>query len=300
MSTIHGVLPVISTPFAEHDRIDEQTLAGEIDMLFDCGVDGVTIAMVSEVLRLTDAERADLARLTVIAAAHRGPVVVSVGAESTRAALAHVTAALDAGASALMAIPPIAAAVSDEALDGYFDAIIQASSVPVVIQDASGYVGRPLSLSMCASLLDRHGPDKVLFKPEAIPIGPRFDALQRQCGGRALAFEGTGGLHLVEAHARGVIGTMPGAEVPWAIVALWRALAAGDLAQARRIQGPLAALLALQTRLDDFVAVEKHLLVRGGVFPSARRRGPHADDLDDATVREVDALADLLAEVCGR
>lgn len=38
-----------------------------------------------------------------------------------------------------------------------------------------------------------------------------------------MIFEGSGGLALVDAYYRGIAGTMPGTDVPWAIVAFWQA-----------------------------------------------------------------------------
>jgi 4-hydroxy-tetrahydrodipicolinate synthase len=149
-------------------------------------------------------------------------------------------------------------------------------------------------VTLYLDLLDRYGPDRVRFKPEAVPIGPRLSELRDASGGTAAVYEGNGGAALVDSHRRGVVGTMPGAEVPWALVALWRALEAGDADRADALGWPLGALVSLQTSLDSFVAVEKHLLVRQGVFGSARRRRPHGPELDPDTRAEVDRLFDRL------
>ena len=46
------------------------------------------------------------------------------------------------GATAVMAIPPIAVGVPDSELSAYYEALLAAIDIPVVVQDASGYVGR--------------------------------------------------------------------------------------------------------------------------------------------------------------
>ena len=78
------------------------------------------------------------------------------------------------------------------------------------------------------------------------------------------------------------------------VVALWRALQAGDDRRAYAVSLPLSSLVALQTGLDGFLAVEKHLLVRQGVFRNTVVRGPRNFDLDEETRREVDRLFDLI------
>jgi dihydrodipicolinate synthase/N-acetylneuraminate lyase len=291
--SLQGVLPVFQTPFRDDDTIDEDTLAAEIDWVYDHGVDGIVMAMVSEVLRLSHAERLRLAELACAMGGARGPVIVSVGAESTKVAIEFGLHAQSSGAAAVMVIPPVATAAAADELAAYYERLLQALDVPVIVQDASGYVGRPMSIELQARLLDAYG-DRVLFKPEAVPIGPRLSELRDATGGRAKVFEGSGGIALVDSYHRGVVGTMPGAEVCCAIVALWRALGAGDTGRVDAINGPLTSLIALQTSFDAFVAVEKHLLHTQGVFPNTRVRGPVGYRLDPETTAEVDRLFDLL------
>lgn len=99
----------------------------------------------------------------------RGAVVVSVGAESCAQAVLFAKEAERAGADAVMAIPPLASALSESESERYFRSIADAVSLPVVIQDASGYVGRPLSLPMQMRLFRDYGAEKILFKPETCP-----------------------------------------------------------------------------------------------------------------------------------
>ena len=296
-TALAGVLPVLSTPFTADDEIDEEVVAGEVDWLIGCGADGITVAMVSEVLRLSDIERRDLTCMVVAAAGGKVPVVCSVGAESTRASVALAEHAQQAGAAAVMAIPPALVPLPDSEVRAFYEAVLAGVDLPVVVQDASGYLGQPLSIELCAALLERHGPDRVLFKPEAEPIGPRLSSLLAATGGQARIFEGTGGAALVDSHRRGVVGTMPGPEVPWALVALWRALERGQDELVTAIQEPLAALISLQGSLDSFVAVEKYLLVRQGVLVDARRRHPYGFEIDRETAAEADRLLHVLLTV---
>lgn len=297
-SELAGVFPVFQTPFDADDSVDAAVLEAEIEWMYGHGIDGIVMAMVSEVIRLSDPERRELAELACQLGGPHGPVVVSVGAESTPVAVGLARHAEGAGAAAVMAIPPMSVAVADDELFGYYRALLDAIDIPVIVQDASGYVGRPMSIRMQADLLDAYS-EHVLFKPEAIPIGPRLTELREATGGAARVFEGSGGISLVDSYRRGIAGTMPGAEVCWAIVALWKALTDGDQERIDAINGPLSSLISLQTSLDSFIAVEKHLLVRQGVFASARVRGPVGYRLDPETAAEVDRVFDLLQAAVG-
>ena len=75
-----------------------------------------------------------------------------------------------------------------------------------------------------------------------------------------------------------------------------KALEDGDLNRASRIHGPLSSLISIQTSLDGFLAVEKHLLVRQGIFKNEIVRGPRGFVLDNETRNEIDRLFDLMIE----
>jgi dihydrodipicolinate synthase/N-acetylneuraminate lyase len=290
---LRGVLPVFQTPYHEDESIDFDTLEREIHWLYDCGADGIVMAMVSEVLRLSTGERHRLAEFACQIGGERGVVIVSVGAESSHAAAELARHARQAGADAVMAIPPVSIALDDTELLRYYTRILEAAEIPMIVQDAAGYVGRPLSVALQAKILAEFG-DRVLFKPEAVPIGPRLSALRDATGGKAQVFEGTGGIALVDSFRRGIVGTMPGADLIDAVVALWRALEQGDDGRAYELSLPLSALIAVQNSLDAFLAVEKHVLVKRGVFKNAIVRGPVGYTLDRETAKEVDRLFDLL------
>jgi 4-hydroxy-tetrahydrodipicolinate synthase len=91
-------------------------------------------------------------------------------------------------------------------------------------------------------------------------------------------------------------GTMPGTDLLDAVVQLWKALEQKDHATVTRLSGPICAIVALQLQagLDGFLAVEKHLLVKRGLFPNERRRPPFGWRLDDETRKYVDELFDEL------
>jgi dihydrodipicolinate synthase/N-acetylneuraminate lyase len=296
---LRGVFPVFQTPFLTDERIDAATLQREVEWLYQRGADGIVMAMVSEVLRLSSEERRELAELACRFGRERGAVIISVGAESSKAAEELARHAQECGAAAVMAIPPVSVPAAENELLRYYERIIGAIGIPVIVQDASGYVGRPMSMELHAKLLAAHGPQRVMFKPEATPIGPRLSALRDATTGRAAVFEGTGGIALVDSFRRGIVGTMPGADLIDGIVALWKALVAGDDRRAYQISLPVSSLVAVCNSLDAFLAVEKYLLVKQRVFRNTVVRGPVGYVLDEETRREVDRLFDLLRDALG-
>jgi 4-hydroxy-tetrahydrodipicolinate synthase len=291
---LSGVFNVLQTPLTETDEIDELVLAREIEWLLKCGIDGAVLAMVSEVLRFSAEDRRKQWQLVLKLINGRIPVVASVGAESTYIATSLAKWAEIDGAAAVMATPPSAFATLSNEIRDYYVAIIESVKIPVIVQDASNYLGQPLDISLYVDLIDKYGAERVQFKPEAKPVKERLEMLRDASGGRALVFEGQGGVDLLDTFPIGIVGTMPGAEVPWALVALFKALKEDDWDRARSIHAPLAKLISYQTTLDAYVAVEKYLLVKQGIFTSTRQRGPVGFILTDEMKVEIDLAFDQL------
>jgi len=293
---IAGVLPIAHTPFLADDTIDYASLKRQIDWAHQVGADGFGTGMVSELLRLTFDERLALTEKLGEFNAGRGLFIAGVGAESTKQAIAYANAATKSGANAVMAIPPVATRLPVSAVRDYFIELAESIDLPVIVQDASGYVGQPIPIPVCVEILNRFGPDKILFKPESTPIGPNLSALRDASDGRAKIFEGSGGVCLVDSYRRGITGTMPGMEFLQGIVALWKALVNRDEQAIYRIYFPICALVSIQLQagLDGFLAIEKYVMHKRGIFSTDRRRQPFAWSLDEETRREVDRLCTIL------
>lgn len=299
---LQGVLPIVHTPFTSDDRLDRELLRREIDWAFAAGADGLGTGMVSEILKLTAEERFELIEAVLEKTAGRGSVFAAVGAESAKQALNYARHAERVGCDAVMATPPLTTSLSIEAHLDYYRALAEGISIPVIVQDASGYVGKPIPLAVSISLLERYGEEKILFKPEAAPIGTQLSALRDATGGRARIFEGSGGILLIDSYRRGIVGTMPGMDLLDGIVAIWLALNCGDDAAAYAAYFPVCAIVALQLQagLDGFLAIEKYLLHKRGVWDNERRRGPVGWSLDEETSREVDRLFEQLQTTLAR
>jgi dihydrodipicolinate synthase/N-acetylneuraminate lyase len=292
-----GVFNVLSTPIDGADEIDLTVFEKEIEWLLKCGMNGAVLAMVSEVLRFSAAERRDQWKAAVKFLNGRAPLVVSVGAESSAIAIKLAKDAESDGASALMATPPSAFAATADEVKNYYVKIIEAVAIPVIVQDASNYLGKPIELSTYVELIDTYGNERVQFKPEAKPVKERLEELNKISGNRAKVFEGQGGIDLLDTHPLGVVGTMPGSEVPWALVALWKALNEQNLSLAQSIHTPLAKLISFQTTLDAYVSIEKYLLVKQGVLTNMNQRGPVGYKLTSEVEREIDKAYEDLAAV---
>ena len=291
-----GVLPIVHVPFEDDGTIDEKTLKKEIDWIFSVKAQGLGTGMVSEILRLTFEERISLTNHIVQFTEGRGATFAGVGAESTKQALVYAKAAEKAGCDGIMAIPPVTTSLPEEAVLKHFRTLAEEVNLPLIVQDASGYVGQAIPLRIYIQLLELYGNEKILFKPEASPIGPNLSALRDASSGKAKIFEGSGGILLVDSFRRGITGTMPGVDLLDGSVSVWNALVNGDEKTIYRIYFPICAIVALQLQagLDGFLAIEKFILKHRGIFKNEVRRSPYSWDLDLETSSEILRLLQIL------
>lgn len=291
---VQGVLPVLQTPFNFDDEIDKEILQREVKWVLEQGADGVTTGMVTEILKLSPIERMTLHEIVSETTNENGALsVLSAGSESLKQSILYTKHAESCEADAVMVNPPLTTSLGDEGLYRYYSSILDATQIPMIVQDASGYIGMPLSIELQVKLLNSYG-SRVYFKPEAVPIGPRLTEFMEETEGRARVFEGSGGGALIDTFQRGLVGTMPGADLTWALVALWKALNSDDWAQVDLIGGPLANLISLEHSLDAYLAIEKYLLVKQGVFANDQIREPVGYQMDSRTRANVDRLFDVL------
>lgn len=298
---IQGLLPVVQVSWAEDGGMEWGDMEKQVNWLLgECGASGLVIGMVSEVLRMTERERDELVERLVGLADGRGPVVMSVGGESTAIAQRNARAAERLGSAGMMAIPPALTRVDRAGLLEYYAGILEVTEIPLVVQDASNYVGTEMGIEVQGEVWKME-PERVGFKPEAAPVVENMQRLQEWTNGQAPCYEGMGGRDLVEQFPLGIVGTMPGADIPWAIGAIWRAMEKGESTLAEKIQGVVRELIQYcEVGLDGFLSVEKFLLKEQGIFGNRRVRGPVGYRLEGAEEGAVKEIYDRLRGVCER
>lgn len=287
-----GIMPVLQIPFLPAlplDRIDEDALRREVEFCIRCGVHGLVIpALASEFMVLTDAERRQVVASTAEQAAGRVPIVANVAAPSPQAALEFAQHAREAGASAVMALPPYVRKPTIDGVMTYYAAIAEAAQLPVIVQNAPPPFGISLPTPVVLKLVEDI-PLVNYIKEERLPptrnIGDVISGAPPKLQG---VFGGMAGMHLPNELARGVVGSMPSAAVCDVLVKIFDAWQAGDTARARVIHRQILPLLALE--MSAWMAVSKEVLRRREFFTSTLMRDPEFLPLDAGDLAEIDAL----------
>jgi dihydrodipicolinate synthase/N-acetylneuraminate lyase len=286
---MQGIFPILVTPFDKQERIDTDSLRNLVDFTIEAGVHGLGIALGSEILKLTEAER-DLVITTVVDQARgRVPIVVNTGAQASVTAAFYSRRAVELGATAVMCMPP--SPVTGTETRSYFQAISDAISVPIFVQDT---LTTPVSAAVIRQMADEN--EHVRYaKIESPPQPAQVQAAVAASGGRVTIFGGAGGTFLIEELRRGSVGTMPWPSQPRAFVRIWDLWQAGQQREATALHEreilPLAHLSVAGLRVGH--TMHKEVLRRQGVIATSVVRGP-ADPLDDLTRRELDDVCERL------
>ena len=284
MADIRGVIPILKTPFDLEDRVDEDSLRREVDYCVAAGAHGLGIAFGSELPKLSEAERALVARVVIEQARGRIPVVMSTGYPSTMLAVHASQEAEALGASAVMLIPP-ANGLPESELHGYFRAVAAAVRLPIVVQVMTG---AHLSGDELASLA-RAVPEVQYAKVESAPPAESVAEAIDKAGDVVTIIGGASGSALIEELEFGSQGTMPHATLVGSFVRVWDLWHDGRRQAARETwQREIAPLNAIGG------AVYKEMLKREGVIAHGHFRAPAESRLDAEALRKLDRLCETL------
>jgi dihydrodipicolinate synthase/N-acetylneuraminate lyase len=113
------------------------------------------------------------------------------------------------------------------------------------------------------------------IKVEANPAGPAISAIMEATGGRYGLIVGNAGECMYEALMRGACAVMPGMAMLKPYCDIHNAFAAGNVAQAFDLFNAfLPYIHFIQRNIEQFVAMEKTILVERGIFRYRTCRDP--------------------------
>ncbi|MGP4115151.1 dihydrodipicolinate synthase family protein [Streptomyces sp. 4N509B] len=282
MPLVHGLAPILATPFASDGSLDLPSLRRVVEFNLSSGVDGLAVSgMASEAFALTAEERARVLREVVDVAAGAVPVVAGVNATSTVTAVEQARAAAADGATTLMVLPPYMVKPAPAQILDFYAEVAAATDCEVMVQDAPGVTGVTMTPAMLAQLSALPGVTSV--KVEAPPTPARVTAVAEAATGEGFAV--LGGLNAqfcLDEYARGAVGTMPACEFPDLLRPVLDDWAAGRRAQAREGFARLLPLVLHGLQQGWAWAIHKEVLLARKLIADPTVRSP-ARPLDAPT-----------------
>ena len=293
-----GIYAILPTPFNADLSVDYGALDSIVEYCVACKAHGiVTPANASEQPMLMDAEREMIVDRVVRKAAGRIPVVAGVTAVNAYAAAHFTRSACDAGADALMAMPPYVFKGSSPSVAAYYAEIDRVSDVPVIIQNYGGVpVGTPLSPSVMLDICDqsqhiRYIKEECQFSSQIIS---ETLALMKEKPGCRLEgiMGGKAGKYIIEEYHRGCVGNMPACEIADVQVKIWNLCEKGLFQAAQEVLDKVQPLLNFEAIYGAYCY--KEVLRRRGVISTVYTRSINEQYLDALDHRELDRIMESI------
>jgi len=284
-----GSFAIPMTPFDENDRIDEEILAAEIEFCIQCGTRGIVVpVLVSEFQALSESERKTMIRVPVDVSRGRVPIIANVAAVDTATAVKLTRYAQEVGAVSVIAMPPYGLRPHFDVTYRYYQAIAEATSLPVWIQNA-GIVSLTSDqiIRLCTEI------ENISWVKEEVwpPTHSISRLLSQNCPEIHGVMGGSGGRFMITEHARGSKGVIHACEFTDLIQRVWESLDDGKMNTA----GDLFEILLPGIVLEGIMGMEfaKEVMVRRGVFKNRLMR-MEAKSLDDMDLKEIDRTMERL------
>ena len=174
-----GSIPALVTPFSG-GRVAEDTFAEFVEWQITEGSNGlVPCGTTGEVATLTADEHRELIAHTVQIAKGRVPVIAGCGTYSTAASIERIRAAADVGADGALVVVPYYNKPSQAGLRAHFEAIADASPLPIVVYNVQSRTVADISAETLAKIA-KH-PKIVAVKDATGNLG-RVSAQRLACG----------------------------------------------------------------------------------------------------------------------
>jgi len=263
---LDGIVPIIPTPFNVEEQIDWRTMRQLLEFAGSMAVSAVCLpAYASEFYKLSNDERCELIALAVKHLDGRVPVIAQANSVSAAHAVELARFAQDAGAAAVAIAVPRQFAVRDRDLLRYFDRILCAIDVPLLMQDFNP--GGPTVSAEFLAQLHRVHPRFRWVKLEEPMMAVRVQSILDATGGEVGVLEGWGGMYMLELVAAGICGVMPGLGPADLLARTYRLAKGGRKQEAYDVfRGVLPQIVFSLQSMELYHHAEKRLLAARGII----------------------------------
>ncbi|MCD9031640.1 dihydrodipicolinate synthase family protein [Luteimonas sp. Y-2-2-4F] len=251
-----GVIPAITTPFAEDGQVDHAFLARHALWQVEAGCIGIVpFGSLGEGSTLSFDEKIAIVRTLVDALGERAPVIPGIAALSTEEAVRLARASEAEGARGLMVLPPYAYSTDWREMGEHVRAVVAATSLPVLLYNNPIAYKTDFTAEQIVALAEEF-PQIEAVKESSGDLR-RFASIQALSGDRLVLMTGIDDA-IVEGIAMGATGWIAGQvnAYPAESVALFERAREGGYAAVKELYDWFLPVLRLDT-VPKFVQLIK-------------------------------------------
>lgn len=266
---IQGIVPIIPTPFKVDQEVDWESLRALVEFACASGACAMCLpAYASEFYKLSEDERRRAISEAVRHSSGRIPVIGQVNAFAAKHAAETALNAQRAGVNAVSVSVPRLFALGERDIFRYFDRILSAIDVPLIIQDFNPG-GPTISLDFIANLHRAH-PHFRYVKLEEPMMSSKVEAVVQKTSGEVGVLEGWGGMYMLDLIPAGICGVMPSLGAADILSLVFRLAKQSRMDEAYETFRDVLPLIVFSLQnLELLHHVEKSLLAARGIIKDA-------------------------------
>ncbi len=257
-----GVIPAVISVFDKGENLDEQGTRQLIRHLLSYDIGGLYLTgSTGETFLMDSSERMRQVEMVMEEVGDKVPVVVHVGAMSTRASIELARHAESVGAAGVSSVPPFYFKYSGEQIYGFYQDVAESTSLPMIVYNIplAGMmtVGEIVRLSQIPNVKGVKYTGTSLFEVTQIKEGCKEDFLvYGGCDELASSNIALG--------VDGIIGSFYNV-VPDLFIRIWKAVKASDIKKATELQTKAVHVIFAGIHSGSMVACMKVWLRAAGL-----------------------------------
>lgn len=284
-----GVIPAVLSVFDKDENLDKKGTRAFIQYLTSFDIGGLYLTgSTGEAFLMSTEERMRQVEIVTDEVAGKLPVVVHVGAISTRTSIELAKHAQSVGAAGISSVPPFYFKFSEDQIFGYYKDIAQATDLPMIAYNI------PLAGMMTVDMIQRlsrlENVKGVKYTGTALY---EITQIKDACKADFQVYGGCDelGASNIALGVHGVIGSFYNC-IPDLYVKIWNAVKAGEVEKAAKLQRVALHVIDTGVKSGSMMACLKLWLRAAGV-PAGYARRPFTN----FTPQEEQAYAQTLIDI---
>lgn len=284
-----GVIPAVLSVFDKDENLDEQGTRAFIRHLMSFDIGGLYLTgSTGETFLMNSEERKRQVEIVMDEVDGRLPVVVHVGAMSTRASIELAKHAESVGAAGISSVPPFYFKFSEDQIFGYYRDIAEATSLPMIVYNI------PLAGMMTVDMIRRLSEIKnvkgVKYTGTALY---EVTQIKDSCKEGFQVYGGCDelGSSNVALGVDGIIGSFYNC-IPDLYIKIWQTVKKGDVEAASTLQRKALHVIMTGVNSGSMIACIK-LWLRAAGIPAGYARRPFTNFTPDEQTRLIQTLIDI-------
>ena len=277
----HGIYPILYAFYDEGGILDRAAMRSQVNSCIQVGAHGIAVlGLITEVLWLSDSERMQVIEWAVEDIDNRVPLAATVAGESVEAQIQLARHAETVGADWLILQPPQTWQPNELELLRFFGSIMDATSLPVGIQNFPEVLGVGLNPSNIRTLQHQHANFTVMKGEGPVySIRQYIDASE----GNISIFNGRGGIELPDNLRAGCSGIIPAPDCADLQIAMYEAYIENNYSR-------LDQLYALSLPYVTFIMQSVDFALTYGKRLAARRMNIPGDHVPRKSLIQTDTF----------